>query len=57
MRYYHVWFQTKFKKYLLVDIIDGRIHNLFEQIAEEKKIKLLASDSLPEHMHLLTCIC
>lgn len=53
MKYYHVWFQTKFKKYLLVDIIDARIHGLFKQIAEEKKIRLLASGSLPDHMHLL----
>ena len=53
MKYYHVWFQTKLKKYLLVDIIDARIHDLFKQIAEEKKINLLASGSLPDHMHLL----
>ena len=53
MKYYHVWFQTKLKKYLLVDIIDARVHDLFKQIAEEKKIKLLASGSLPDHMHLL----
>jgi putative transposase len=53
MKYYHIWFQTKFKKYLLVDIIDARVHDLFRQIAEEKKIKLLASGSLPDHMHLL----
>ena len=53
MRYYHVWFQTKLKKYLLVDEIDTTIHELFKQIAVEKKIKLLASGSLPDHMHLL----
>lgn len=53
MKYYHVWFQTKLKKYLLVDIIDARIHDLFKQIAEEKEIRLLASGSLPDHMHLL----
>jgi len=53
MKYYHVWFQTKLIKYLLVDIIDARIHGLFKQIAEEKNINLLARGSLPDHMHLL----
>ncbi|MDI6755765.1 MAG: IS200/IS605 family transposase [Thermodesulfobacteriota bacterium] len=56
MKYYHVWFQTKLKKYLLVDVIDNRIHGLFKQIAEEKKIKLLAGGSLPDHMHLLIAL-
>ncbi len=53
MKYYHVWFQTKLRKYLLVDMVDDRIHELFKEIAREKKIKLLASGSLPDHMHLL----
>jgi len=53
MKYYHVWFQTKFKKYLLVDMIDSKIHEIFKQIAEEKQVKLMASGSLPDHMHLL----
>lgn len=53
MKYYHVWFQTKFKKYMLVDAIDSRIHELFKQISEEKGIRLLASGSLPDHAHLL----
>jgi putative transposase len=53
MRYYHVWCQTKFRKYLLVDMIDNRVHELFRQIADEKGIELLASGSLPDHMHLL----
>ncbi|KAF0132684.1 MAG: putative transposase [Candidatus Saganbacteria bacterium] len=53
MRYYHVWFQTKLKKYLLVDMIDCRIHELFKEIAEEKKISLLAIGSLLDHIHLL----
>ena len=38
---------------MLVDMIDSRIHELFKQIAGEKEIKLLASGSLPDHMHLL----
>ena len=53
MKYYHIWFQTKLKKYMLVDEIDRDIHALFKQIAKEKGIKLLASGSLPDHMHLL----
>ncbi|OGB90180.1 hypothetical protein A2625_04275 [candidate division WOR-1 bacterium RIFCSPHIGHO2_01_FULL_53_15] len=53
MKYYHVWFQTKFKKYMLIDNIDSEIHGLFKQIAEEKKIRLFATGSLPDHAHLL----
>ena len=44
MKYYHIWFQTK---------LNTRVHDLFGQIAEEKNIRLLASGSLPDHMHLL----
>jgi putative transposase len=40
-------------KHLLIDIIDTNVHDLLRQIAEEKRIKLLASGSLPDHMHLL----
>ena len=53
MRYYHVWFQTKLKKFMLVDDIDRRIHELFKQISEEKNIRLIISGSLPDHAHLL----
>lgn len=53
MKYHHVWFQTKYKKYLLVDIIESRIHEILKEIADEKGICLLASGSLLDHMHLL----
>ena len=53
MRYYHIWFQTKHRKFLLVDVIDNKVHELFEQIAIEKKIKLLAHGTLLYHAHLL----
>lgn len=53
MKYYHVWFQTKLKKYMLVDDVDRRIHELFKQISKEKNIQLIVSGSLPDHAHLL----
>ena len=53
MLYYHAWFQTKYRRFMLNDEIDQRIHELFEQISKEKQITLLASGSLPEHMHIL----
>jgi len=53
MKYYHIWFQTKFKKFMLMDVIDVRVHDILKEIAGDKKIKLLASGSLPDHMHLL----
>lgn len=53
MKYYHAWFQTKFKRFILIDGIDIRVHELLKQISEEKRITLIASGSLPDHMHLL----
>ncbi|MCX5751676.1 MAG: IS200/IS605 family transposase [Candidatus Saganbacteria bacterium] len=53
MRYYHSWFTTKHKKLILVDLIDQRIHELMKEIAVGKDIFLLASGSMPDHMHLL----
>ena len=53
MKYFHIWFQTKHKKYMLIDIIDRRIHELFKQISKDKNIRLFASGSLPDHAHLL----
>ena len=53
MKYYHIWFQTKHNKYILIDAIDIKIHELFKQIAEEKNICYFTSGSLPDHVHLL----
>jgi putative transposase len=53
MRYYHIWFRTKFKKNLLVDVLDKTIQELFERISTEKKIELLAQGTLLDHAHLL----
>jgi len=53
MKYYHIWFQTKLKKYILVDDIDSSIHGLFRRISEEKGIQLITSGSLLDHAHLL----
>ncbi|MBN2057303.1 MAG: IS200/IS605 family transposase [Candidatus Saganbacteria bacterium] len=53
MKYYHVWFQTKAKKFILIDEIDLRVHQLFKLIADEKGYLLVASGSLPVHVHIL----
>ena len=53
MKYYHVWLQTKYRRFLLIDIIDNRINELFERIAKEKKIKLLAHGTLLFRAHIL----
>ncbi len=55
-RYYHVWFQTKLKKRLLLDEIDKRISELFDEISKEKGIDLLAQGSLVDHAHLLVAL-
>ncbi len=53
MKYYHVWFRTKYKKYVLVDIIDRTIQDLFDHISNEKGIMLLARGTMLDHAHLL----
>ena len=53
MKYYHVWFQTKMKRYVLLYDIDLRVHELFQQVARENGYELLAYETMPEHAHLL----
>ena len=53
MRYYHIWFQTKMKKYLLLGEIDSKVHDLFRLIAKEKDFQLLAYETMLDHAHLL----
>ena len=50
---YHVWFQTKCRKRILVDDIDKYLHELFIKIATDKHLTLLAFGTMPEHAHLL----
>jgi len=53
MRYYHIWFQTKYKKYILINEIDAAADMLFRQIAETKGFQFLAYGSLLDHVHIL----
>ena len=53
MPYYHIWFPTKRKKRILLGEIDDQIHRLFLNIAEEKKYRLLAFETMIDHAHLL----
>lgn len=52
-KYYHVWFQTKYKKYILIDVIDESIHIIIPQIAKDKGLDLISFETMPDHMHLL----
>ena len=53
MKYYHVWFQTKRRKRILLGEIDNQIHELFPKIAEEKGYNLIAFETMIDHTHLL----
>lgn len=53
---YHIWFQTKCRKRVLVDDIDKYFQQLLAKIAEDKHLTLLAYGTMPEHVHLLISI-
>src|SRR3989339_707282 len=53
MKYFHVWFQTKRKRRILIDEIDKEISIFFEEISKNKNIRLVAHGTLPDHAHLL----
>ncbi len=52
-RYFHVWFTTKRKKHFLIDVVDRQLHGIIWNICIEKRIELLAYETMPDHVHLL----
>lgn len=53
MPYFHVWFATKRRKWLLQgDVLDAA-KELLQQIAAEKEIKLAELEAIVDHVHLL----
>jgi len=51
--YYHVWFGTKRRKWLLKGDILAAAKEIVGQIADEKGIRLIESEAIVDHMHLL----
>jgi putative transposase len=53
MVYFHVWFATKRRKWLLQgDVLDST-RELIGQIAAEKRITLLGFEAIVDHVHSL----
>ena len=51
--FYHVWFATKRRAWLLQDEIDQAMKHSIREIAEQKRIQLLECESAVDHVHLL----
>ena len=51
--FYHVWFGTKSRKWLLLGEVEDKIKELIKEIAKDKGIELLACETMVEHVHLL----
>lgn len=53
MVYFHVWFSTKRRKWLLQGDVGTRVKELFGQVAQEKGIALVEHETMIDHVHLL----
>ncbi len=51
--YYHVWFSTKRRKWLLQGDIHRAVRRLLSEVSVKKGIKLLAYQTVVDHVHLL----
>ena len=53
MPYFHVWFATKGRKWLLQDEVLEAARELILQVAVEKQINLIEHEAIVDHVHLL----
>ena len=53
MPYYHVWFSTKNRKWLLQGDVAAKAKELMTLISREKRIELLECETMVDHVHLL----
>lgn len=53
MPFYHVWFATKRRKWLLLGDVSEAAMDVMKEIAKEKDLELLECQSMVDHMHLL----
>jgi putative transposase len=51
--YFHVWFATKRRKWLLVDEVQEAAKAVLADIAREKGLALLEHEAIVDHVHLL----
>jgi len=50
---YHVIFCPKYRRKVLVDGIDKRLKEIFNEVAEEYEFTIEEMEIMPEHVHLL----
>jgi REP-associated tyrosine transposase len=53
MRYYHVWFSTKNRRWLLQGEVTERVKQFLTAVAAEKGIELMECETMIDHVHLL----
>jgi putative transposase len=53
MSYFHVWFSTKRRKWLLQGEIAISVKQLIWETAEQKEIALVECEAMVDHFHLL----
>lgn len=53
MVYFHVWFSTKYRKWLLQGDVEEKMKEVFEQVAIEKGIALVEYETVVDHVHML----
>jgi len=51
--YFHVWFATKYRKWLLQGDVLDEARRLLSEIASEKRIELLECEAIVDHVHLV----
>ncbi len=51
--FYHVWFATKRRKWLLRGEVEGLVKSLLTETAGEKQMRLLECQPIIDHVHLL----
>ena len=51
--YYHVWFKTKQRKWLLLGEVDDAVKQTIWDVAREHHLGLLECETMVDHVHLL----
>ena len=51
--YFHVWFSTKYRKWLLQGDVEVKVKDVFEHVANEKDITLVEYETMIDHVHML----
>lgn len=49
---FHVIFCPKYRRPVLVDGVDDRLKEIFQQKAEELEVKIVSMEVMPDHVHL-----